>query len=507
MLKTNLKLATAIAAVSASSAFAVCPAGTTDFGASAIAGFDRECIISGVILSPLTLNSTDLFILEGKVEVGNAITSAETVVGSNRFIINEIDTSNANATSLTIPAGATIIGDNGIGATVDYLVVNRGSDIFIEGTAAEPVRMTSRQDVAGLTTSAAQWGGLYLNGYGLTNECDQDLIGGAAPAGDCERAGEADTGRYGGSNNADSSGSITYLTLAYAGNAFDTATDLNGIAFQAVGDGTTVSHIQVHQNFDDGVEFYGGAVDVTNVVLTDNGDDSFDTTGGWQGSAQFVIITQTATTDALLGDRFFESDNNTSPNNAAPETNGSVSNVTMINTDAKDKDGIKIRRGSNLAIANAVISKVNGGCFDITDGDGNGNLNAALRAIYADCSEYTDSATTDTWLDVNNSGEVTRGVTSLNGYINGSAEATASFNAINPSTLDAALTSVDFIGAVKDCDSDWAAAWTIAGTLPAVDPAGCDVTAQANVPAMGWAGLIALFGGLAGVARYVRRVA
>lgn len=507
MLKTSLKLATAIAAASAGSAFAVCPAGTIDFGASAVAGFDRECIISGVILSPLTLNSTDLFILEGKVEVGNAITSAETAVGSKRFIINEIDTSDANATTLTIPAGATVIGDNGSGAAVDYLVVNRGSDIFINGTAAEPVRMTSRQDIAGLATSAAQWGGLYLNGYGLTNECDQDLIGGAAPVGDCERAGEADTGRYGGANNSDSSGSISYLTVAYAGNAFDPATDLNGIAFQAVGDGTAVSHIQVHQNFDDGVEFYGGAVDVTNVVLTDNGDDSFDSTGGWQGSAQFVIITQTPTTDALLGDRFFESDNNKSPNNAAPETNASVSNVTMINTDAKDKDGIKVRRGSNLTIANAVMSKADGACFDITDGDGNGNLNAPLISILADCTEYTDSATTDTWVDTNNAGEVTRGATSLNGYINGPAEATASFGAVDPSTLDAAFTSVDFIGAVKDCDSDWAAGWTVAGTLPTVDPASCDVTAQANVPAMGWAGLIALFGGLAGVARYVRRVA
>ena len=131
MLKTSLKLATAIAAASAGSAFAVCPAGTIDFGASAVAGFDRECIISGVILSPLTLNNTDLFILEGKVEVGNAITSAETVVGSNRFIINEIDTSNANATSLTIPAGATVIGDNGIGAAVDYLVVNRSLSLFL----------------------------------------------------------------------------------------------------------------------------------------------------------------------------------------------------------------------------------------------------------------------------------------------------------------------------------------------------------------------------------------
>lgn len=496
-------LAAAIAVAGSQTVSAACPVhpNVLDGGASAIAGFANECQVSGVVLSPLTMDAANLWVLEGKVEIGAAITSAEVVVGSGQFIINEITTANASATTLTIDPGTTVIGDNAVGAAVDYLVINRGSDIIANASAQSPIRMTSRQDVAGLATAAAQWGGLYINGYGITNECDTTTLP-TPSAGDCERAGEADTGRYGGASNDDDSGVINYLTVAYAGNAFDPATDLNGIAFQAVGSGTSVSNIQVHQNFDDGVEFYGGAVEVSNVVLTDAGDDSFDSTGGWQGAAQFVIIAQTSNTDPSLGDRLFESDNNSSPNNASPETNGVVSNVTMIAADAKGRDGLKVRRGSNLTIANAVMNKVDGTCFDITDGKGNGNLNAPLIAILAQCDgSVTDAVDSATWVNTNNAGEVTTGSTSLNGYINGFNEIAISATDLS---ADPRIEATDFIGAVKDCDSDWTQGWTIPGTLPAVDASAC--ISSANVPVMGWAGMLALFAGLASIAGTSRRV-
>lgn len=499
----TMKLFAAIAAASSGAAFSACPVhpNVIDGGASAIAGFDNECQVSGVLLSPLTMDAANLWVLEGKVEIGTAITSAETSVGSKQFVISEITTSDANATTLTIEPGTTVIGDNASGAAVDYLVINRGSDIIADATAEAPIRMTSRQDVSGLNAETAQWGGLYINGYGVTNECDSTTAPTAA-AGDCERAGEAQTGRYGGASNDDNSGIIDYVTVAYAGNAFDSATDLNGIAFQAVGSATSVSNIQVHQSFDDGVEFYGGAVEVKNVVVTDAGDDSFDTTGGWQGTAQYVILVQTDNTDALLGDRLFESDNNTSPNDATPLTNGVVSNVTMIAADAKGSDGLKIRRGSSLTVANAVINKVDGACFDITDGDGNGDLNASLISILAQCDgSVVDAVDSATWVNTNNVGEVTAGSTSLNGYINGYDELGTQATDLS---FDSRIESTDFIGAVKDCQNDWAAAWTIPGTLPAIDSSACIATA--NIPVMGVAGMLALFTGLVGIAGVSRAV-
>lgn len=499
-MRKSVKLAAAIAAVSSGAVHAMCPVhpNVLDGGPSAIAGFTNECQVSGIVLSPLTMDAANLWVLEGKVEIGTAITS---VGAGGQFTIVEIDTSDADATTLTIEPGTTVIGDNAVGAAVDYLVVNRGSDIIADATAAAPIRMTSRQDVSGQPTAAAQWGGLYINGYGITNECDVYTTGQVNP-GDCERAGEADTGRYGGASNDDSSGIIDYLTVAYAGNAFDASTDLNGIAFQAVGSGTQVSNIQVHQNFDDGVEFYGGAVEVSNVVITEAGDDSFDSTGGWQGAAQYVILSQSSATDALLGDRLFESDNNKSPNDAQPVTNGIVSNVTMIAADAKGADGLKIRRGSNLTIANAVINKVDGTCFDITDGDGNGDLNAPLISILAQCDgSVTDAVDSATWVNTNNAGEVTTGATMLNGYINGYTELGVLATDLS---ADPRIEATDFIGAVKDCDSDWTAGWVIPGTLPAVSQSDC--TPSANVPVMGFYGLLALFAGLVGVTGLTRRV-
>ena len=145
---------------------------------------------------------------------------------------------------------------------------------------------------------------------GLNNGCD-DVNLPASASGACVRSGEAQTGSHGGNDNSDNSGSLTYVTVDYAGDAFDTQTDLNGIGFQSVGSATTVNHIQVNNNVDDGVEFYGGAVDVSNIVLTENGDDSFDCTEGWAGSADKVLIIQSGNSDTH--DRAFECDNNKSP--------------------------------------------------------------------------------------------------------------------------------------------------------------------------------------------------
>lgn len=515
-MKNSIKLAAAIAAVNSSAAMAACPAGTADVSGTygAIAGFTDYCELEGVYLSPLTLTNDTLWVLEGKVEIGNAITSAETAPGSKRFVISEIDTSDADATTLTVDAGATIIGDNTEGASVDFLVVNRGSDVFMNGTAADPIRMTGRQNLQAASTADQQWGGLYINGYGITNECDQDfesftagvnststgITGTAgAGAGDCERAGEAGTGRYGGNNNADDSGSLSYVTVAYAGNAFDPETDLNGVAFQAVGNGTSVSHIQVHQNKDDGVEFYGGAVNVSNLVLTDSGDDSFDTTGGWVGAAQYVLISQ----NGAGNDRAFESDNNKSPNGAFPRTNGTISNVTIVSSNGDTSDVLKIRRGSELNLANMVISDDAGTCFNIDDGDGDGNVSeATLSSVSVDCAVMTDKALADTWL-ANNAGEVVTDLVMMNGYID------LASNAIAPTDLSAVngIEATSFIGAVESCENDWTTGWVLAGTLPTVDTNACDKVNTVNVPVMGWAGLVALAAGLAGVTRLVRRVA
>ena len=80
------------------------------------------------------------------------------------------------------------------------------------------------------------------------------------------------------------------MRVQFAGTLFSPDNELNGIVFQAVGSGTTVDHIQVHRNADDGIEFFGGSVQVKYYVGTGNQDDTLDGDDGWNGSAQYVIL-------------------------------------------------------------------------------------------------------------------------------------------------------------------------------------------------------------------------
>ena len=546
MIKSS-KLATAIAVASAMGATGVnaaCPTGTNDVTvtyASVLAapnalGRTFACEFTGATNTTVTLDDTanNLYVLNGgsnagKVEVG---ASYDALVGSSIVVDNVAE----QPATLVIEAGALIIGDNtdDNANEPDRLIINRGSQVQMNGTVNNPIRFTGRQAVESNSVARKQWGGVYLNGYGFNNGCDDAQIP-AAPT-ECQRSGEADTGFHGGTDNADSSGTIEYVTVAHAGDSFSASVDLNGVAFQSVGSGTTVDNLQVHNNVDDGVEFYGGAVRATNLVLTENGDDSLDSTEGWQGSAQFVVITQTGDSDQH--DRAFESDNNKSPNDAALQTNALVANVTIIRdtnvvTDSSgnriEPDLVKVRRGSALDLSNVVISSPNdtGACFDIKDNDGNGSHASApaasgtdasgnpipnndpavefsdLDQVFHDCFERDDTSATVTWLDTDNAGEVVAGTLSLDGVVNGANEA-----AVAAATLPAGFEQVSFIGAVESCDSNWTATWTIPGTLP-VNSLGGDCVPAAegvNVPVMGWAGLIALLGGLAGVATRVRRV-
>ena len=74
----------------------------------------------------------------------------------------------------------------------------------------------------------------------------------------CGVAAEGDAGQFGGNQPEDNSGTIQYVVVKYAGRTLGNGDELNGISFAGVGSGTSVDYIQVHQNLDDGIEFFGG---------------------------------------------------------------------------------------------------------------------------------------------------------------------------------------------------------------------------------------------------------
>jgi hypothetical protein len=285
-----------------------------------------------VFTSDATLTNDAHWVLNGRTAVGN---------------------DNADNATLYIQQGTTIIGQSGD----DFLVSRRGSKIEALGSASAPITMTSVEDVTGGTTGIGQWGGLVMLGNAPVNLCDGngDDVADADELANCGVQAEGDAGLYGGDNAQDDSGTLNYVIVKHAGNELGTGDELNGITFAGVGSSTTVDYIHVHENLDDGVEFFGGSVDVRHVVLTGNGDDSMDWAFGWDGRAQFVVIKHNQT----LANRGFESDNSELAPAASPTSNPVVSNVTILGSNfdgENDSEGVLLRHGTQATLSNFVIT-------------------------------------------------------------------------------------------------------------------------------------------------------
>lgn len=237
--------------------------------------------------------------------------------------------------TLNIEAGTTIYGE---GATIGTLIIARGSKINANGTASDPIVMTC--DLPAGSRGRGKWGGLIINGNAPIN------VG-------VEAFGEGDTGAYGGSNPNDSSGILRYVRIEWAGIEFTPDNELNGIAFQGVGSGTIVDHVQVHFNQDDGIEMFGGTCNIKHILCTGIRDDSFDWTHGWVGKGQFLIVQQRGD-DA---DNGFENDNLGKNNEATPRSAPQIYNVTLIG-DPKGPEsdvGMLIREGAAGTYRNIIV--------------------------------------------------------------------------------------------------------------------------------------------------------
>ena len=289
------------------------------------------CYLSGEYTDDLTLTTDYFYVLEGGVFIGD-------------------DTSN---TVLTIEPGVTIYGDS---ASDAFLAIRRNAKIMAEGTESAPIVFTSPQAVG--SRDRSDWGGLIINGNAPINNCYD-----GAENLPCEAEGEGGTGTYGGSDASDSSGVLKYVRIEFGGTEISPENEVNGIAFQGVGSGTTVSYIQVHMNKDDGVEFFGGTVSADHLVLTANGDDSLDYTDGWTGTVSDVFIQHFA---GYESDKGMEMDNNGDQNDATPRSNPTISNVTIVGS-ADGSTGFLVRAGSAGSYDNINITG-SGKCFDI-DGD------------------------------------------------------------------------------------------------------------------------------------------
>ena len=434
---------------------ATCPTGTTDSGVD-ING-QNVCQVSGVITEELRLTRGNIYELIDRVDVG-------VDVGGDGAATD------GDAGTLTIESGVTIFGDSGD----DYLVVNRGSQIFANGTVANPVVFTSEDDLTNSqvdpVNAIGEWGGLVILGQAPINDCNTSA---AAQSVGCENRieGVEPVALFGGATSDDNSGTLRYIQVKHAGNPLASGDELNGISFGGVGNTTTVEYVQVHNNSDDGVEFFGGNVNVKYLVLTGNDDDSVDTDTGYQGNIQFAIITQRANS----GDNLFEASSTTGPSvPLAERSNYNIANFTAIGFERGN--GLRLNEGTVGRYMNGIVVD-EAECFRWQDA---GNDNATFEAtedpsfnsVLFDCAGLTAANSTANGTTVAplalagdaNNVETTNTLTST--FVNGATE--AGVTAFDASTVNAFFEATTYIGAVENASDTWWQGWSCG--LEASDP-------------------------------------
>lgn len=207
--------------------------------------------------------------------------------------------------TLTIEPGTVVKGQPGEGAGASALIVAKGGKINAVGTASEPIIFTSLTDELSpaniqdgnfgspnlTATQNGRWGGLIILGNAIisaANDDDQDVS-----EAQIEGIPSSETrGIYGGSDDADDSGELQYISIRHGGSLIGAGNEINGLTLGGVGSATTIANIEVVANQDDGVEWFGGSVDITNLLVWNSGDDAVDTDQDWIGTLDnFIVVT------------------------------------------------------------------------------------------------------------------------------------------------------------------------------------------------------------------------
>lgn len=302
----------------------------------------------------------------------------------------------------TIEAGAIMVFQSGD----SYVRVARGSQIFAQGTADDPIIFTADEDTlaggAGATENdRGLWGGIQINGNGLTNKChDGTATGSGSGASDflptannvhnCHVTAEGRPATYGGANNAENSGVLEYVVIKHAGFEVVDGDELNALTLNAVGSGTTINHVQVYTTQDDGFEMFGGAVSMDHIVAVNVGDDSIDYSEGYVGDIQYAVVVHTSGAN-----RCIEGDNTGGgrDDGITPTTKLRISNMTCITSNVNEgtgtnpsskgsSEGPLYREGTFFEMYNSLISSndpmmMSNECLELDDTEGPETIDAA----------------------------------------------------------------------------------------------------------------------------------
>jgi len=307
----------------------------------------------------VTLDNGHVYVLNGLANFGNGGVSGRTQTSAQNY-------------TLTIEKGTMIYGAEGQKAG---LVITRGSDIQVNGTQDMPVMMgAAPYSGSGLASADAEdfsgrgdWGGLIIDGFAKVNAADQngEVVSEAAPDG---------VSRYfGGNDDTDSSGNLSYLIVAESGTTYRPDEEIQGITWEGVGSGTTADHLQIIGSEDDGTEFFGGMPHIKYILVNGQDDDGLDQDLGFRGWIQYAIVR----TGTANGNRSMETDGNGDNFDATPYSEPILMNVTLLGNEGKtsvDSTGALHREGYRGHIYRSIITDdtvaggaYRNGCLDVDD--------------------------------------------------------------------------------------------------------------------------------------------
>lgn len=255
------------------------------------------------------------------------------------------------------------------------LVICRGAKIFANGSVTAPIIFTAEDDdVADAQdlgpTDNALWGGIVILGKAYTikngnNEVNVEGIPTTEPRGIY--------GMPAGSNiDTDNSGSLRYVSIRHGGRQIATGSELNGLTLAAVGSGTALEYIDVYANSDDGIEFFGGTVNLKYSSVSFCEDDSYDWDESWKGKGQFWFSIQRDD----IADAGWECDGST-PDDLTPASDPIVYNATHIGSGpgaaASNPIGWLFRAGTRGYVANSIVTEMKGKGIEVQDKPTNTN--------------------------------------------------------------------------------------------------------------------------------------
>ncbi len=246
-----------------------------------------------------------------------------------------------DGTTLTIPAGTTLYGST----PSSYLAINAGAKIDAQGTADSPIIFTSAEDYNGQSTKDAQgeWGGL--------------TIIGKAPIHGGTKTYEAGTQVGGGNDSADDSGTLKYVIIKHSGYEVETDKELNGLSLLAVGSGTDISDIAVIGGADDGIEIWGGTVNLKNVYVYNAADDSLDTDSGYVGTIDNAVVVQKVVDKTNYDSSGVESGNDKDTYDVSPTGDADPTMPTLKNATIDAVGGaIYIKNDSGYKFENVIFN-------------------------------------------------------------------------------------------------------------------------------------------------------